>query len=772
MNSIKQQIVSDIKAFADDESDVVIEQNGMILFTRGGQDYIIELKEDRLTGRVVVRYNDFDYPFREFLSKHLANIPLLAKKIIEKRKRVEPFIDGNANLYSAYYQKRGKALSSLEFECNSTSFFGTKICFITADAGHGKTALLKEYQYLQANKLLNNESDFVFWHIDLQGRELVRLNEAIMYDLGELRMGGLYYSSIISLIKNNLLVISIDGFDELAAEIGGTSALGALSSLVANLEGMGTIVAASRRTFFDTQDYVKRTGLLKGKITGECIINEMRLENWNRDEDVEYGSYYSNDADKLYEDLLSELYGDQNHPILVRPFLFTKVIQGISDTKLTPAEFIGGFRNPYEGIATVVEAFTAREVQKWKERDKETGTPYLTFDQHIKLMSFVAQEMWDSQKDSIEIDEIQFYTKILCEDWKIENKIQASIVEMVKFHAFLIPVEQDDKLRKFDHEEFKNYFFSRYLADLLTEINTGLSVGKLKKILYKGQLPDVVAMYACKYIEKNEQSVRNILERFRDILREEWKPTFLQLNIGTIVPFLINGISSINGLSFEEKVVYSSQCFENKEINNFHLLNGDFINISFRNTDFKNIIIENSDFNDITFYADSNLSFKDVQLINTKVNAVIIKENGEIIDAAYSPVRINEIISKYGIAIDEEIPITSAESGASVREMNIFKKLAIRFLNKYHKATSQYENSLKEENTFGSHTNKVTDVIIPILIKHQIIKREVTGSSKQAGTEVLRLNFDLETIFKSESTGEHPNLSLFWQEIDNINENA
>ena len=87
MNSIKQQIVSDIKAFADDESDVVIEQNGMILFTRGGQDYIIELKEDRLSGRVVVRYNDFDYPFREFLSKQLANIPLLAKKIIEKRKK-------------------------------------------------------------------------------------------------------------------------------------------------------------------------------------------------------------------------------------------------------------------------------------------------------------------------------------------------------------------------------------------------------------------------------------------------------------------------------------------------------------------------------------------------------------------------------------------------------------------------------------------------------------------------------------------------------------
>jgi hypothetical protein len=771
MSKVKEQILADLKAFADDESEVIVEPNGTILFVRGGQDYIIKVGEDRSSGRIMVKYNNFDYTFREFLSKHVANLPILAKKIIEKRKKVEPFIDGNANLYSTYYQRKDKTVASLDYECNNPTFFGTKICFITADAGHGKTALLKEYQYQQANKFLNNSSDFIFWHIDLQGRELVRLNEAMMYDLGELRIGGIYYSSIISLIKNNLLVVAIDGFDELAAEIGGTSALGALSSLVSNLDGLGTIVAASRRTFFDTQDYAKRTGLLKGNIAGECVINEMRLENWSKDENIEYCSYFEEDKNKLYEDLLSELYGDQNHPILVRPFLFTKVIQGITEARLSPAEFIGGFRNPYEGIATVVEAFTEREVQKWKERDKETGLPYLTFDQHIKLMSFVAQEMWDSQKDILEIDEIQFYTKLLCEEWGIETRIQSNVVEMVKFHAFLIPIDQNDRARKFDHEEFKNYFLSRYLANQLSEIPNLKSTNELKKIFYKGQLPDVVAMYACKYIPRDETFVINVLNSIEKIIKEEWKPTFLQINAGTIIPFLINGVSFNENFLFEEKIVFSNQCFENKTLTNLHLKNGDFINISFRNTEFINITIENSIFNEITIDIDSTLVFRNVRLINTKISAIIEKSDDEIIDAAYSPNRINEILLKYSIFTGDDVVINEY-SGNQTKESSIFKKLTIRFLNKYHKITSQYENSIREENTFGAHTNKVTDVIIPLLVKHNILRKESTGNSRQAGTEVLRLNYDLETIFKSESNDGNVNILGFWQELDNLNENA
>ena len=83
-----------------------------------------------------------------------------------------------------------------------------------------------------------------------------------MTELGELRINGLYYNSIITLIKNGLIILGIDGFDELAAEVGGDKALGSLSKLVQDLGGSGTIVAASRRAFFNTQDYINNSSLI------------------------------------------------------------------------------------------------------------------------------------------------------------------------------------------------------------------------------------------------------------------------------------------------------------------------------------------------------------------------------------------------------------------------------------------------------------------------------------------------------------------------------
>lgn len=70
-----------------------------------------------------------------------------------------------------------------------------------------------------------------------------------MYELGELRFSGLYYSSIIALMRRNLIILGIDGFDELAAEVGGETALGSLKDLVTKMNGTGTLIAASRRTF-------------------------------------------------------------------------------------------------------------------------------------------------------------------------------------------------------------------------------------------------------------------------------------------------------------------------------------------------------------------------------------------------------------------------------------------------------------------------------------------------------------------------------------------
>ena len=146
-------IKDDIEAFADDISEVVVERStGSFLFTRNAKDYVIKIIRK---GNFIenVEYNGSIIPYKTFLAKHLAKLDSLAEKISNKRHGVESFIDGPATLDSVEKgEKPGKALELLEKECHRRNEYTTKIIFITADAGHGKTALLRQYQSVQAIK--------------------------------------------------------------------------------------------------------------------------------------------------------------------------------------------------------------------------------------------------------------------------------------------------------------------------------------------------------------------------------------------------------------------------------------------------------------------------------------------------------------------------------------------------------------------------------------------------------------------------------------------
>ena len=257
-----ENIKRDLASFADDENEMVCDDRGNVIFERHGKLLSIQIKEDE-DGRKFVNYNGIEIPYRLFLAKELSHLDILASKILQRKYQEElSYVDSNVILMSIDQQRQGKAMPLLYEESKNTALIGTKISFVTADAGHGKSMLLRHFQYSQAQKYLDNNTNFLFWHIDLHGRDLVRLNEAIMYELGELRMPGLYFSSILTLMRHHLIVLGIDGFDELAAEEGGETALNSLSSLVSQMQGKGVLIAASRRAFFNSQDYLRRTNIL------------------------------------------------------------------------------------------------------------------------------------------------------------------------------------------------------------------------------------------------------------------------------------------------------------------------------------------------------------------------------------------------------------------------------------------------------------------------------------------------------------------------------
>src|ERR1035441_75300 len=382
-----EQFRADIAAFADDENEVIVQRDGQCIFPRGGKEITAKLVDEE-DGKWVVDVEGGRLSYRRFVSSYLARLDVFAERILAKRTPMAAFVNGHARLESVSAGNAdGSAMELLDSECRTHSPFSSKVLFLTADAGHGKTVLLREYQAQQALMYLDGKSPFVFWHVDLQGRQLLRLSEALLGDLGDLRMSGLYMAGIVRLLHHRMLVLAIDGFDELAAEQGTADALGALSSLVHQLQDSGTIVAASRRTFFDTEDYSRRSGLLRKHVSSQCEFDQLHLKPWVKEQAVQFlGSIkvesrsFPNPED-TYASIVEELGGNPEHPMLTRPFLLTQVARGLLLYNATPVEFIRGMHNALEGVASVVQAFVQREVsEKWKYKD--TGEPYLTIEQH------------------------------------------------------------------------------------------------------------------------------------------------------------------------------------------------------------------------------------------------------------------------------------------------------------------------------------------------------------------------------------------------------
>lgn len=751
-----KRIQNDLQSFADTEEDVIIQPDGQVLFTRLGIDY--EIKINDIDESLYINFEGKNIKYQDFISKEIAQLDIFATRLIQKRKNIEPFIEGPSNLITPWSSTNGIAIKQLQKECDEALISGTKITFITADAGHGKSALLKEFQIKQANRFLGGKSNYIFWHVDLQGRDLVRLAEAIMYDLGELRIRGLYYSSILTLIKNRNIILAIDGFDELAAEIGGESALGSLSSLVKEMNGKGTLIAASRRTFFNTQDYLKRTEFLKGYISHNCFFYELKVLDWNKENATEYISYFCNDQEKIYSSLI-ENFKDKTHPILTRPFLLSKVVQLIdsSDEDNSLKELLDEMNKDKEGVTTIVESFIRREVQKWKDHDTITGQPYLNFDQHLLFLATVAKEMWESQKDSISIDEIEIYGTMLIEDWGIEESLKATIIRMLNSHALLVPVSTEiDQLRKFDHEEFKYFFLGKSLGKLIKEF----SFDQLKKFLFIGQLPDSVPRYMLNILDKND--IKEYLKLFQKIIDKEWKPTHIQSNVGTIIPYLIDNNTSDCILSFVGKVTYSSLGFENKLIRNVQLKNGNFINISLKNIELQNVTFDNCNFTEIKFDLSSKNIFDEVIISNSKIDSIQIIKNDEIIETAYSPSRIEELLFSRGIRNKTEKKIPK------INKQSEFKTLVNKFLSKYNRTIFQYESNWKEHSIYGTSTKKIINDIIPFLIENKIISESENKNIKQSGGKAYRLNYDLKELLKSDNDKNNGDLKQFWDKVNNM----
>lgn len=757
-----ESVRDDLAAFADDDEGFALDEAGDLLLHRGGMEIVAKLELRPEGDRVLVEGQAMSY--RSFLVRRLGQLDILASRLLEKRPGVPAFVDGPAKVDSADGdQTTLHALAAVNAQCSEATGFRSRVCFLTADAGQGKTALLREYQALTAQRFVDGRSPFVFWHIDLQGRQLLRLSEALMGDLGDLRVAGLWMPAIIRLIRHRALVLAIDGFDELAAEQGGSDALGSLATLVQQLRGQGVVVAASRRAFFDTGDYLRRAGMFGRVVAEPCEFNQITLGDWGREEAISYltktreeGEGFD-DAEATYESIVASLGGMEDHPMVTKPFLLAHIARGLLRYGVSPSEFVRPPADPQAGVAAVVEAFVHREVaDKWRYRD--SGDPYLTYEQHMRFLADVAEEMYRAGKDRLPLDLVETLAAMRLDDWDVDPERQRQVMEMVRMHALLQPpTEFEGRSRSFDHPEFRDYFIALALRHHLEDVGTGRGVEGAADYLSISQISDSTGRYV-RGLLPPDLNLREVARSLVKAADRQLRSTFLQVNVGTLVPMLIDGTQGPR-LELVGRAVYSSLVFEGTSLEGVEFRDATMLNVSLRSVSWTDVAFVNTDMGELTVHDD--LQLDGVRLKDCRIEGIRRVVKGEEVERAYAPTRVVQLLVSAGFGI---VDSSEDEGPQQLRLLDSQQTvLARRFLQCFSRSNAVTDHLI--ERRFRAEKKWILDELIPVFVTNQVLEEKTW---RGRGThQIWAMKYPVETILAAEEGGSS-NLTHLWEGIRSL----
>ncbi len=107
-----------------------------------------------------------------------------------------------------------------------------------------------------------------------------------------------------------------------------------------------------------------------------------------------------------------------------------------------------------------MDAIIEREIRsKWIDRSGEPAKPLLNLDEHHKLLSMIAQEMWLINTESVKTEVLDLITELFSEFYRKDSRIANQIKERIKQHALLISSERYKNF-SFDHDEFRQFFLA------------------------------------------------------------------------------------------------------------------------------------------------------------------------------------------------------------------------------------------------------------------------------------------------------------------------
>ena len=448
----KEALLEDISAFADlgaDAPQIIANANGYVArLVREGRQIELSFNSD---GAVIERCEGEER--RHVNIRSLLASPLFAnigKWADSQRLHLKERVSKETIPVTGLVHSTNKEGGVDEFDIALMGFdhrkqFRTNVFILNGPAGIGKTSLIRSLAFRRADQFRRSQKHLIL-HVESRGRMLQNITDLMAFSLQTLRLS-VTYDQVPALVRNGLITLAIDGFDELGDPNGYDLAWAQVNDLIISSRGNGTIILAGRETFIrkermisalqaldETVDRVDSFSLLSP--TPYIARNWLKNAGW---------------PERILElEVASPLFEEESYAL--RPFFLSEL------SRKGVAEQIENGQIE-DLLSFLIDSMTEREAQKFG-RDVEAVTTEDIREKYItSLMEEVARDLAENQSDAISSDTLSWLSEMVASEI-----VPHGLIGILKNRAGVIAfLTEDDRrgYRRFIHEQVLNYYLSK-----------------------------------------------------------------------------------------------------------------------------------------------------------------------------------------------------------------------------------------------------------------------------------------------------------------------
>lgn len=737
----KDDFIRILRQFADDPDEVVAERDCVLCrLNRTDVTLTLSLDEDD------VLYCDDGArkcKARSWIELNLARLDCLADRILSEIPEEQHFVPVSSIMESPQGESQDcSATTDRLFSDLGKRYLYTSAVYLLSNAGDGKTMVMNRLARMTAKAYKEGRIHFLFLPIELGGRPFMRFDDLFIGELArKFRFRDYYFNSLIELIKLGLIVLGLDGFEEMSVEGKDDKVISSLGELLSQFDSKGKIIISARKAFYE---YALENRIALGDVMEkhEIEFSACKLVPWSIDQFCalldSYG-FIEEEKNQIVDTLVHRL--GEKHPILRRPFLAHKLVDyiyqqnGECASELEKINVSAGESEQSAVLDDFVALLMHREAtEKWIKRSADSGgQQLLKIEDHFQILQCLSEEMWLSRTEQVSKEFLKEWMGVICGANGIGVADTRDCQEKILYHAFL---KNEANQYSFCHEAFGMYFLGRQIGSYLTE---DVYSSQLFQLLSIDVLPDAVIDEIAFRLTQLKCDFSVVTHKLLALKGGISRNTPLSENVGAIlISFRNKSHSDI--LCALTDLYFSKAAMRSVSLNNIKFVRCMFEDLQLKKEfPWKNVEFVDSQIDTIDY--DSEAKVKNVKIDDTSIPSKVVRKLNDI----YNPSIIRAVLRRAGLTIntvDDDKESTLLDSCSESEEMSVLLRV-VRYFSRTYYIT---ENVLAVK--FGAEWNHVQKDIFPIFIKNSII--ELSSRQRSGSTDGYRLVCSLPKILKAQ----------------------